>query len=141
MYTYFKTETEDYSIGKILSEKDMGLCSQFLKKPKALFAELNDRVEEAIITYSARNEFLQYIYSAFEAKNHQKIRSRCLAHEFSFIDFFYRYLSVSLKKNFWCLFPYYMAVASYCYYEKVRRTNARSLSIFILFAQEFLRRN
>ena len=26
-----------------------------------------------------------------------------------------------------------MAVASYCYYENVRRTNARSISIFILF--------
>ena len=40
MYTYFKTKTEDHSIGKILSEKnrDTGLVSE---KTEDLFAELN----------------------------------------------------------------------------------------------------
>ena len=38
-----------------------------------------------------------------------------------------------LKKNSQWLLSIYMDVASYCYYEKWRRTNARSLSIFILF--------
>ena len=42
MCTYFKTETEDHSIGKILSEKkkngDTGLVSE---KKEDLFAELN----------------------------------------------------------------------------------------------------
>ena len=42
MRTYFKTETEDHSLGKILSEKKkygaMGLVSE---KTEALFAELN----------------------------------------------------------------------------------------------------
>ena len=43
MCTYFKTETEDHSTGKILSEKKKknegtGLVSE---KTKALFAELN----------------------------------------------------------------------------------------------------
>ena len=65
MRTYFKTETEDHSLGKILSEKKkygaMGLVS-------------------------ATGEFLQYIYSIIVDKNHQTIRSRCLAHEFSFTD-------------------------------------------------------
>ena len=42
MYTYFKTETEDHSIGKILSEKKnwgTGLVSEALFE--ALFEELN----------------------------------------------------------------------------------------------------
>ena len=40
MCTYFKTETEDHSIGKILSEKQggTGLVSE---KTEALFAERN----------------------------------------------------------------------------------------------------
>ena len=48
-------------------------------------------------------EFLQYIYSMVVDKNHQKIRSRCLAHEFSFTDIFndinHGYKGALLKKN------------------------------------------
>ena len=70
-------------------------------------------------------------------KNHQKIRSRCLTHEFSFTYIFndinYGYKAALLKKKFLWLLSIYMNVASYCYYEKGRKTNARSVSIFILF--------
>ena len=54
-----------------------------------LYAELNERVEAATSSYSATGEFLQYIYSVLVAKNHQKIRSRCLVHEFFFTDIFF----------------------------------------------------
>ena len=46
------------------------------------------RVEAATSSYSTTGEFLQYIYYVFVAKNHQKIQSRCLVHEFSIIDIF-----------------------------------------------------
>ena len=108
MCTYFKTETEDHSIGRSLSEKkcrDTGLVSE---KTEALYAELNERVEAATSSYSATGKFLQYIYSVLVAKNHQKIRSRCLVHEFFFTDIF--------------LNPFYMAVAFSCYSEKLCRT-------------------
>ena len=52
-----------------------GLISQ---KMEALFVELNQRAEAATSSYSATGDFLQYIYSVLVAKNHQKIRSRCL---------------------------------------------------------------
>ena len=94
-------------------------------------------MEAAISSYSATGEFLQYIYSMFVDKNHQKIRSRCLAHEFSFTDIFndinHGQNAALLRKNSLWLLSVYMDVASCCYYEKVRRTNARFLSIFILF--------
>ena len=45
-------------------------------------------MEAATSSYSATGEFLQYIYSMLVDKNHQTIRSRCLAHEFSFTDIF-----------------------------------------------------
>ena len=41
MCTYFKTETEDLSIGKILSEKKYGVTGLVSEKMEALFAELN----------------------------------------------------------------------------------------------------
>ena len=63
----------------------MGLVSE---KAEALFARLNERVEAATTSYSATGKFWQYIYSMVVAKNHQKIRSRCLVHEFLFTDIF-----------------------------------------------------
>ena len=60
-----------------------GLISE---KTEALYAELNERAEAATSSYSATGNFLEYIYSVLVTKNHQKIRSRCLIHEFSFID-------------------------------------------------------
>ena len=41
MCTYFKTKTEDHSIGKILSEKKYGGTGLVPEKTEALFAELN----------------------------------------------------------------------------------------------------
>ena len=64
---------------------DTGLVSE---KTKALYAELNETVEAATSSYSATNKFLRYIYSVLVAKNHHKIRSRCLVHKFSFTDIF-----------------------------------------------------
>ena len=89
MCTYFKTETKDYSIRRSLSKKKNGgtrLVSE------ALYAELSEIVEAATSSYSATGEFLQHIFSVLVAKNHQKIRSRCLVHEFSFTDMFFNSL-------------------------------------------------
>ena len=62
------------------------------------------------------------------AKNHQKIRSRYLVHEFSYPDFFndinYGYRGAILKKQFF--------VAAYCYYEKVRRTMRTVIVWYVL---------
>ena len=88
------------------------------KKAEILYAKLNERVEAATSSYPATGEFLQYIYSVFVAKNHQKIQSRCLAHKFSFTDIF--------------LNPFYMAMASYCYYEKVHRTMRTAIVSYLL---------
>ena len=66
----------------------MGVRDYCLKKTEDLDAELNERAEAATSSYSAADDFLQCIYSLLVAKNHQKIRSRCLVHEFSFTDIF-----------------------------------------------------
>ena len=118
-------------------------------------------------------DFLQYIYSVLGAKNHQKIRSRCLVHKFCiqnltkerkqppvnalwqaifynifilclglriiwrydqgvyfmnfhsqmfFYDINLRYTAAILKKNSLWLLPFYMSMATFCFYEMVRKT-------------------
>ena len=68
--------------------KNIGVWGYFLKKTEVLYAELKERAEAATSSYSAAGDILQDIYSVIMAKNHQKIRSRCLVHEFSFKDVF-----------------------------------------------------
>ena len=55
---------------------------------KSLYAELHKRAKAAISSDSATGDFLQYIYSVLVAKNHQKIQSRWLVHEFFFTELF-----------------------------------------------------
>ena len=47
-------------------------------------------MEAATSSYSATGEFLRYIYSVLVANNHHNIQSRCLVHEFSFTDVFFK---------------------------------------------------
>ena len=65
----------------------MGVGVNF-KKTEDLYTELNERAEAAASSYFVTGNFLQYIYSVQVTKNHQNIRSRCLAHEFSMTDIF-----------------------------------------------------
>ena len=69
VYVFF-LETQDHSIGGLLSEKIYG--------------------GTANSSYSVADKFLQYIYSVLVAKNHQKIQSKCLVHKFFFTDIFKR---------------------------------------------------
>ena len=70
------------------------------------------------------------------AKNHHKIRSRCLVHELSFIDIFsdinHGYKAALLKKNFLWLLSFYTEVASYCYYEKAHRMMNTAIVSYLL---------
>ena len=82
--------SNDLSMGKILRGK-YGCTWSISGKAEALC--VNERAEAATSRYSATGYFLQYIYSVLVAKNHQKVRSRCLDHEFSFTYIFEWYYS------------------------------------------------
>ena len=98
--------------------------------------ELTEKVEAATSSYSATGNFLRCCYSVLVAKNHQKFRSNCLVHEFSFTDIFidinHGYSSAILKKNSLWLLPFFMAVATYFYYEKVGRTMRTGIVWYLL---------
>ena len=61
-------------------DKKLGGSRLLSETTEALYAELNESEEAVNRSYSAAGDFLQYIYSVIMAKNHQKIRSRCLVH-------------------------------------------------------------
>ena len=51
-----------------------------------------------------------------------------------FNDINHGYKAVILKKSSLWLVPYYMAVvATYCYYEKVRRTMRTAIALYLLY--------
>ena len=57
-------------------------------KTETLYVELKKRAEAATSSYSATGNSLQHFCSVLVTNNHQKIRSRCLVHEFFFRDIF-----------------------------------------------------
>ena len=75
-------------MGRILSEKKYGGTRLIPEKMEFLYTELHERAEAAGGSYSVTSDSLQYIYSVPVSKNHRNIRSRCLVHEFFFIDIF-----------------------------------------------------
>ena len=142
MFRHFKTETEDHSIGRILSEKKCRCTGLVSEKTEALYAELNKGVKAANSSSSATSEFLQYICSVLVAKNQQNIQLRCFVHEFCFTDIFnginHGYRASLLKKVLcgcvrfiwlWLL----IAIMKRCSKRCAPQLYRTSLSIFIIF--------
>ena len=69
-------------------EKKYGGTGLVSEKMEAFYAELNETKAAAPSSYSATGEFLRYVYFMLVAENYQKIRSRCLVHEFYLTDIF-----------------------------------------------------
>ena len=97
------------------------------EKTEFLLAELNKRAEAATGGYSATGDLLQYIYSVLVTKDHQKFRSGSLVHEFSFKEG-----AAILKKNYLWLLPFFIVMATYCYYEKVRGMVRTAIASYLL---------
>ena len=134
MCTYFKIETEDHSIGKIFSEKK-GIRGWFLKKRKLC---LQNSIKEwkwptEVILQQANfcNIFILSLQIRIIRQTDQGVQLMNFPPQIFFNDIGYK--AALLKKNSQWLLSIYVDVASYCYYKMGRRTNARSLSIFIIF--------
>ena len=132
MCTYFKTKTEDHSIGKILSEKHMGVRRQFPKKRKFCLQNLTKEWKQppVVILQQANfcNIFILCLQIRIIRRSDQGVQLMNFPSQIFFNDIGYK--AALLKKNSQWLLSIYMHVASYCYYEKGSRMNARSLSIF-----------
>ena len=105
---------EDLSTGRILNEKNWGY-GVISEKTEVLYAELSQRAEATIGSYSVTGDSLQYIYSVPVTKNHRNT-------QIFFNDIDHGYRAAILKENFLRLLLFYMVMATYFYYEVVRKT-------------------
>ena len=105
-------------------------------KTASFVCRLNERVEAATSNYSATRDFLQHSYSVLVGKNDRKIRSGCLFMSFPsqilFNDINHGSRATILKKKYLWPLPCYIAVVTYCYYEKVRRTMRTVIISYLL---------
>ena len=92
--------SKNFYIGRIISEKRYRGKRLISEKMEALYSELNQKMEAATNSYSPTDNFLQYVYSVLVTKNHQKIWSSCLGHEFSF-TFFLMTLIMATEQLYW----------------------------------------
>ena len=136
MCTYFKTETEDHSIGKILSEKgNMGVRGQFLKKRKLCLQNLTKEWKQPPVVILQQANFCKRFILCLQiriiGRSDQGVQLMNFPSQIFFNNIGCK--AALLKKSSQWLLSICMDVASYYYYEKRRRTNARCLSILILF--------
>ena len=92
--------SKNFYIGRIISEKRYRGKRLISEKMEALYSEFSQKMEAATNSYSPTGNFLQYVYSVLVTKNHQKIWSSCLGHEFSF-TFFLMTLIMATEQLYW----------------------------------------
>ena len=113
MCTYFKTETEDHSIGKILSEKrNMGVRGQFLKKRKLCLQNLTKEWKQppVVILQQANfcNIFILCLQIRIIRRSDQGVQFMNFPSQIFFNDIDHGYRAALLKKNYLWLLPFYM---------------------------------
>ena len=115
----------------------MRILGQFLKKWKICLQNLTKEWKQppVVILQQANfyNIFILCLQMRIIRRSDQGAQLMSFPSQIFFNDINHGYKTASLKKNSLWLLSIYMDVASYCYYEKGRRTNACSLSIFVLF--------
>ena len=124
----------------------MGIRGQFLKKRKICLQNITKEWKQSsvVILQQAKycNIFILYLQIRIIRRSDQGVQLMNFPSQIFFNDINHDHKAALLKKNSLWLLSIYINVASYCYYEKGRRTNARSLSILLnesendVFAQE-----
>ena len=120
----------------------MGIRNQFLKKRKICLQNLTKEQKQPPVVFLQQanicNIFILCLQIRFISRSDQGIYLMNFPSQICFNDIDHGYKAALLKKNSLWLLSVYVDVASYCYYEKRRRTDTRSLSIFILFQLQSL---
>ena len=120
----------------------MGVRGQFLKKNGSFVNVTKEWKQQppAIILRQANfcNIFILCLWIRIIRRSDECVQLMAFPSQILFNDINHGYKAALLKKNSLWLLSVYVDVASYCYYEKRRRTDTRSLSIFILFQLQSL---
>ena len=99
----------------------MGVRGQFLKKQKLCFQNLTKEWKQSPVVILQQVNFCSILIRIIR-RSDQGVQLMNFPSQIFFNDIGYK--AALLKKNSQWLLSIYMDVASYCYYEKGRRTNA-----------------
>ena len=115
MCTYFKTETKDHSIGKLLREKNMRILGQFLKKRKICLQNLTKEWKQPSVVILQQTNFCNIFILCLQIRiirrSDQGVQLMNFPSQIFFNDINHGYKAVLSKKNSLWLFSIYMDVA------------------------------
>ena len=105
--------------------KKIGERGQFLKKRKLCMQNLTkERKHPPVVTPQHvifYHIFILCLWLRIIRRSDQGVQFMNFPSHIFFNNIIHGYKAAILKKNFSWLLPFYIAVATYCYYEKVRR--------------------
>ena len=138
--------SEDLPIGRILSEKKhrgkelvaektRKFCKQNLTKERKQPPEVTPQQG---IFY---NTFILCLWLRIIVNSDQGVQFMNFHLQIFFNEINHGYRAAILKKNSLCLLPSFTVVATYCYYEKVRRTMGTAIVSYLLNSNIFLLHN
>ena len=116
-------------------KKIWGYGATFLKSGSFAGRTSNERAEAGTSSYSAAVNFLQCIWCLWLSiirRSNQGVWFMNFPSEMFFNDINHSYGAAILKKSYLWLLPSYIAVATYWYYEKVRRTMRTAIVSYLL---------
>ena len=116
----------------------MGVRDQFLEKRKLCLQNLTKEWKQPPVVILQQVNFHNIFILCLLVRIIKRVQLMSFPSQIFFNDINHGYKAALLKKNSLWLLSVYVDVASYCYYEKRRRTDTRSLSIFILFQLQSL---
>ena len=111
----------------------MGLISE---KAQALYVQLNERAEAATSSYFTTcdfyNMFILCLWLRIIRRSGLGFRFMNFPSQMFFNDINHGYRAAILKKNTLWLIPFYMAVTTSCYYEKMHRIICTTIVSYLL---------
>ena len=117
-------------------KKYMGVQGYFLKKRKFCMHNLTkERKQPPVVILQQAifyNIFISWLWLRIIRRSYQGVCFMNFPSKRFFHDINHGYRAAILKKNFLWLLPFYMAVATYCYYAKVRRTIRNAIVSYLL---------
>ena len=117
----------------------MEVRSYFLKKRKLYMQNLTKERKQppAVILQKSifHNIFIRCLWLRIIRRSDYGVQFMNFTSQIFFNDINHGYRAAILKKSSLWLLPFYMAVATYCYYKKVRRTMRTAIVSYLLKRQ------
>ena len=123
--------------GDFIWKGDMGVQGYFLNKQKLCMKNLTKERKQPQVAILWQSIFynisIRYLWLRIIRRSDQGVQFMNFPSQIFFNDFNHSQRAALLKKSSLWLLPFYMFVATYCYYEKVHRTMRTAIVSYLLF--------